>query len=369
MQSAWTAQQSHVWPNNSGRDADGLLSVGGCRVDDLLRQHGSPLFVIDRDDVLARAQRYRDAYVNVADEPAGAVFYAGKAFMSIGVARWLLAAGLNLDVCTEGELAVALAAGATGDRLLMHGNNKSDNELRLAVQHAVSYVVVDSMDEIARLAAIAAEAAAVVDVLVRVTVGVEAHTHEFIMTAHEDQKFGFSIANGSAVAAVRAVMAQSSLRLAGLHSHIGSQIFDTHGFEVAVQRLAEFSAQLRNNLGVSVEHLNIGGGTGIAYVDADDPQDIHAFAERMRARVRECFAAANTPLPSLIVEPGRSIIGRAGITVYTVGSIKPVEVDDGSVRTYVAVDGGMSDNIRPALYSADYTVACASRSIDEASPT
>ena len=369
MTAAPTRGMSHVWPLGSSRADDGVLVVGGCRVDDLVRQFGSPLFVIDRDDVLDQARRYRAAYVDVSDEPAGQVFYAGKAFLSVGVARWLLAAGLNIDVCTEGELAVALAAGATGDRVLMHGNNKSDNELRLAVEHNLAFVVVDSLDEISRLATFAAAAHAVVNVLVRVTVGVEAHTHEFIMTAHEDQKFGFSIANGAAMSAVKAVLDEPSLHFAGLHSHIGSQIFDTDGFDVAVERLADFAQEISASVGTAIEHLNIGGGTGIAYVDADDPQDIGAFAARMRARVRECFAAAGLPVPSLIVEPGRSIIGRAGVTLYSVGSVKPVELEDGHLRTYIAVDGGMSDNIRPALYAADYTVEVASRGVGESEAT
>lgn len=369
MQSAWTAQQSHVWPLNAARADDGAMTVAGCRVDDLVRRFGSPLYVVDRDDVMAQAQRYLDAYVNVADEPGGEVFYAGKAFLSVGVARWLLAAGLNIDVCTEGELAVAQAAGATGAQLLMHGNNKSDVELQRAVSSAVRFVVVDSLDEIQRLSAIAGSAGATVDVLVRVTVGVEAHTHEFIMTAHEDQKFGFSLANGAAAEAVAQVLARPSLRLAGLHSHIGSQIFDTDGFVVAVERLADFAAELASQRGSQITYLNIGGGTGIAYVDADDPQDVAEFAARMRQHVRDCFSSRGLPLPRIIVEPGRSIIGRAGITVYTVGTVKPVGTDAGDVRTYIAVDGGMSDNIRPALYDADYTVASASRAVAESSPT
>ena len=369
VQSAWTAQQSHIWPLTAARATDGMLTVGGCRADDLVAQFGSPLFVVDKADVLSQVRRYLDAYVNVADELAGDVFYAGKAFLSVGVARWLLEAGLNIDVCSEGELAIALAAGATGSQVLMHGNNKSEHELQLAVANRLRFVVVDSVIEISRLARAATAAGVTMNVLVRTTVGVEAHTHEFIMTAHEDQKFGFSVASGAALAAVKAVIAEPALHFAGLHSHIGSQIFDADGFVIAATRLSELGADIMNECGIAIENLNIGGGSGIAYVDSDDPQDIAEFGSTIRALVRESFTAAGLPLPHVLVEPGRSIIGRAGVTLYTVGTIKPVHIDEDRTRVYVSVDGGMSDNVRTALYDADYTTVVASRVVSADSST
>lgn len=353
--SVWQAQSAGVWPASAVRAADGVLTIAGCRVDDLVAEFGSPLYIVDEVDARARASAYRRAY------PHDRVFYAAKAFLSVEFARWMLDEGLGIDVCTLGELHTALAAGARGTQLLMHGNNKSLEELTAAVNAEVAFIVVDSMVEIDRLNAIAAQSGRCVDVLVRVTVGVEAHTHEFIATAHEDQKFGFSMAGPAAADAVAAVEAAPSLRFAGLHSHIGSQIFDEQGFLVAAHRLVSFCGHLTDTLGVQVELLNLGGGSGIAYVAGDDPLSIDDMAQLLQQAVAAECAAAGYPRPTLAVEPGRSIVGPAGITVYTVGTVKPVTVTAREQRLYVSVDGGMSDNIRTALYSADYTVAHASR--------
>lgn len=349
------AQAAEVWPSSTTRADDGMLCIAGHRVDHLIAEYGSPLFIIDEHDVRRRAAAYRSSYAN------GRVFYAAKAFLSVDFARWMLAEGLGIDVCTLGELRTALAAGARGEQLLMHGNNKSEEELAAAVAAGVAYIAVDSMIEIERLDRIATDAGKQVNVLVRVTVGVEAHTHEFIATAHEDQKFGFSLANDAALTAVSAVVAAPSLHFAGLHSHIGSQIFDEQGFIVAAHRLIAFCLELRRALGVTVALLNLGGGAGIAYVAGDDPVGIEQMAELLIGAVAAECAAADYPQPQLAVEPGRSIVGPAGITVYTVGTVKPVAVSSREQRLYVSVDGGMSDNIRTSLYSADYTVAHASR--------
>jgi diaminopimelate decarboxylase len=273
------------------------------------------------------------------------------------LAGWVRDEGLSLDVSSGGELAVALAAGFPAERILMHGNNKSPAELAAAVGAGVGRIVVDSDYEIARLAH-AAEAAGVRQrVLVRATVGVEAHTHEFIATAHEDQKFGFSLASGAALEAVRRVVALPSLELVGLHSHIGSQIFDTAGFEVAAHRVVGLLGAIRDALGVTVPELDLGGGLGIAYTTDDDPADVAEVAKQLRAIVaREC-ESAELAVPRLAVEPGRAIVGPAGVTVYEVGTLKEVD----GLRTYVSVDGGMSDNIRTALYDATYTCVLASR--------
>jgi diaminopimelate decarboxylase len=341
-----------IWPAGVGRDASsGALTLHGIDVRALTAEHGTPAMLLDEVDVRGRARAYTEAF-------AGAdVYYAAKAFLSTAVARWVVEEGLGVDVCTGGELAVALRAGVPGERLLLHGNNKSSVELAAALDAGVRTVVVDSFAEIGRLAELAAARGVRQRVYLRATVGVEAHTHEFIATAHEDQKFGFSLAGGDAAEAARRILREPSLELAGLHSHIGSQIFDTAGFEVAAHRVVGLMAAIRDEHGLALPELDLGGGLGIAYVAGDDPEPVGTVADRLRAIVaREC-AAAGLPEPRLAVEPGRAIVGPAGLTVYEVGTVKPVE----GLRTYVSVDGGMSDNIRTALYDADYTVVLASR--------
>jgi diaminopimelate decarboxylase len=350
-----SALDATVWPRGATRTADGALVVGGVDVRTLVAEHGTPAFVLSEDDFRSRCRDYRAAFGD-AD-----VFYAGKAFLCGTVARWVEDEGLGLDVCTGGELTLALRAGFPAERLILHGNNKSVAELEQAVAAGVSRVVLDSADEIERLAKVAAGAGVRQRVLVRATVGVEAHTHEFIATAHEDQKFGFSLVGGDAFAACRAVLGQDSLDLVGLHSHIGSQIFDTAGFEVAAHRVVGLLARVRDELGAELAELDLGGGLGIAYLAGDDPLDPAHIAASLRSIVeRECTAYGLT-VPRLAVEPGRAIAGPGTVTVYEVGTVKPVELSGEGVRTYVSVDGGMSDNIRTALYDAAYTVALANR--------
>ncbi len=359
-----------VWPLSASRpDAPPLAArsvvVAGVDVRDLVAEHGSPLYVLDEADFRARARAFHDAF---ADEELPAdVFYAGKAFLSVRVARWVAEEGLGLDVCTGGELLTAARAGFPMARVAFHGNNKSVDELDLALEHGVGRFVVDSFEEVARLAAAAQDRGVVADVLVRVTVGVEAHTHEFIATAHEDQKFGLSLATGAAQEAVRRVVALPSLRLVGLHSHIGSQIFDAAGFDVAAHRMVELAVRLRDEEGVAIEELDLGGGMGIAYTAGDDPMAPDEMAALLRGIVRRECAAAGLAVPRLAVEPGRAIVGPSMVTVYTVGTVKPVDLGGGQVRVYVSVDGGMSDNIRTALYDADYTVRLVSR-VSDAEP-
>ena len=324
---------AQIWPESCGRSTNpadhGAMVIGGCDVRELAAQYRTPLMVVDEGDFRSRAAAYAHAFDARGDAAAGSVYYAAKAFLTTAIAAWCLDEGLSIDVCTEGELACALRAGAPGQRLIMHGNNKSSAELGRALDAGVGRIVVDSFEEIARLGHLAAERGVVADVMVRVTTGVEAHTHEFIATAHEDQKFGFSLASGSALEAVVRVLALRSLNLVGLHSHIGSQIFDSAGFEVAAHRVVGRRAQTA----------------------AGPPQS----------------EAAGLGGPSIAVEPGRAIVGPTAITLYEVGTVKPVDLGHGVVRTYVSVDGGMSDNIRTALYDADYTVRLASRT-SEAPP-
>jgi len=348
------ALDTRIWPIGAER-RDGVLHVGGVDVRSAVDEHGSPALLCTEADFRARCREHRSAFGSDTD-----IYYAGKAFLCRAVARWVDEEGLSLDVATGGELAIALAAGFPPDRILVHGNNKSPAELTAAVDAGVGRIVIDSDMEIARLATAAEKAGVRQKVYVRVTVGVEAHTHEFIATAHEDQKFGFSLSSGAALEAVRRVLMLPSLELVGLHSHIGSQIFDTAGFEVAAHRVVGLLATIRDALDVTLPELDLGGGLGIAYTSADDPADLTETAKQLRSIVeRECTAAA-LPVPRMAVEPGRAIAGPGTVTVYEVGTIKDVD----GIRTYVSVDGGMSDNIRTALYDADYTVVLASRASD-----
>ena len=345
-----------LW-SQTAHKVDGVLSVGGVLVDALVAEHGSPAYILDEADFRARASAFKSAFA------AYEVFYAGKAFLCTTVARWVAQEGLSLDVCSAGELAVALRAGFDPARIGYHGNNKSEAELRRAVDVGVGRIVVDSFHEIDRLVGIvqALEDAPTVKVMVRVTAGVEAHTHEYIATAHEDQKFGFSITGGDAFEAVRRVLAAPGLELLGLHSHIGSQIFDSSGFEVAARRVLALQARISEELGVALPEMDLGGGYGIAYTAADDPADPFQLATEMTKIVEHECRALGIPEPALSIEPGRAIVGPAMCTVYEVGTVKEVQLDGGASRTYVSVDGGMSDNIRTALYDAAYSCTLASR--------
>lgn len=345
-----------VWP--TGASWGQALQIAGVDCRDLAARFGTPLYVLDEADARTRARAFHDAYTAAG---AHQVSYAAKALCATTVLRWVAEEGLGVDVSSGGEMAVALRAGVPGSRLTLHGNNKSVIEIEAAVAAGVRHIVLDSFEEIARVADAARRAGVVQPVLVRVTTGIEAHTHEFISTAHEDQKFGLSIASGDASEAVRRIVKLPSLRLDGLHSHIGSQIFDAGGFAAAAQRVVAFAVGLRDEQGVELAEFNLGGGMGIAYLDDDDPLDVAPMARQIGDIVRRQCVDAGLAMPALAFEPGRAIIGPAGITLYEVGTVKPVRLDDGSVRTYVSVDGGMSDNIRTALYDAQYTVALASR--------
>jgi diaminopimelate decarboxylase len=352
-----------LWSSTTCK-VDGELVVGDVSIPDLVAGVNTPAYVLDEADLRARARAFRDAFSRYD------VYYAGKAFLCTTVARWIAEEGLSLDVCSDGELTVALRAGFDPARIGYHGNNKTEVELRRAVAEGVGRIVVDSFEEIARLERVTASLAAgsavsgIQPVMVRVTAGVEAHTHEYIATAHEDQKFGFSITSGDALEAVRRVVEAPHLELLGLHSHIGSQIFDSSGFEVAVRRVLALHAQVGDELGVTMPELDVGGGFGIAYTTQDDPSDPAHLAMEISAMVEHECRALGIARPRLSIEPGRAIVGPAMCTVYTVGTVKRVELDGGAVRTYVSVDGGISDNIRTALYDADYSCTIASRSSD-----
>ena len=350
----------HLWSANA-RKADGVLEVGGVSLPDLAADVNTPAYILDEADFRARARAFRAAFAEYD------VFYAGKAFICTTVAQWIAEENLSLDVCSAGELTVALRAGFPAERIGYHGNNKTYPELRRAVAEGVGRIILDSFVEIDRLAEITADLGRSVGVMVRVTAGVEAHTHEYIATAHEDQKFGFSITGGDALEAVRRVLAADGLDLLGLHSHIGSQIFDSSGFEVAARRVLALHARISDELGVTLPELDLGGGFGIAYTTQDDPSDPSQLATEITKIVEHECRGLGIDVPRLSIEPGRAIAGPAMCTLYTVGTVKEVELDGGARRTYVSVDGGMSDNIRTALYDADYSCTLASRA-SEAPP-
>jgi diaminopimelate decarboxylase len=346
-----------IWPRGAGRSGGGVLTLGGIDVRELAAEFGTPLYVCDEEDVRSRCREYLDAF-----GPEGRVFYAAKAFCSRAMLRWVSSEGLGVDVCTGGELEVALSAGVPPEQITMHGNNKMQDELARAVEAGIGHIVVDSFEEIARLAYLTEGAGTKPNVLVRVTTGVEAHTHEFMATAHDDQKFGFSLASGAADEAVRRVIACPGVTFAGLHSHIGSQIFDTAGFEVAAHRVVGLAVRIRDEHGIEIAELDLGGGFGIAYTTEDDAPEVKELAQSLRDIVDGQCRAAGLSRPRLTVEPGRGIVGPSTVSLYTVGTIKDVD----GIRTYVSVDGGMSDNIRTALYDASYECVLASRASDAA---
>jgi diaminopimelate decarboxylase len=342
---------STLWPRTVARGEDGVLRVGGVSVRELAQRFGTPSYVLDEVDFRARCRDFRDAFAG------SGVFYAAKAFCCRATVRVIAEEGLSLDVCTGGELAVALAAGMPAARIKLHGNNKSVAELGGALDAGVGVIVVDSFDEIDRLTALARARGQRPRVMVRVTVGVEAHTHEYIATAHEDQKFGFSLAGGAAFAAVERILADGGLELAGLHSHIGSQIFDTSGFEVSARRVLGLHDAVRTQFGQVLPELDLGGGFGIAYTSQDDPASPAELAAQLTKIVEHECGARGLAVPHLSIEPGRALIGPAVFTLYEVGTVKDVD----GIRTYVSVDGGMSDNIRTALYDASYSATVAGR--------
>lgn len=358
-----------LWPQTVRRDSAGRLEVGGVDVVTLAREYGTAAYVIDEEDFRTRARAFRDEFSAPFEPLCGGVdvYYAGKAFLCTAVARWVAEEGLSLDVASGGELAVAQRAGFPAERIGMHGNNKSLAEIQQALDYGVGRIIVDSFEEIDRIAAVATELGVRAPVMVRVTVGVEAHTHEFIATAHEDQKFGFSLAGGQAAAAVDRILERSDvLDLLGLHSHIGSQIFDTSGFEVSARRLIGLHAQVAEKHGVHMPEMDLGGGYGIAYTSEHTPLAAQELGEQMAELVRREFKALGeqVQVPRLSIEPGRAIVGPSTFTLYEVGTVKDVDLGHGAKRTYVSVDGGMSDNVRTALYDADYSCTLASRRSD-----
>jgi len=324
----------HLLPDSSEIGSGGRLSIGGCDLGELAEEHGTPLFVYDEEHLRARCREALDAF------PDG-VAYATKAFMCGAMARLAVEEGMDLDVSTGGEIHVALAAGVAPERLVFHGNNKSSRELKLAMEAGVGRIVIDSMVEIDRIEELVEDGSPSPTVLIRVNPGVEAHTHDFLRTGVADSKFGISIEGGRALEAFRRVEESVSMDLIGVHAHVGSQVFDVESFKKAVATIGVFIRPL------DVDELSVGGGLGVPYVEGEEAPSISEWGATVRSAASEAGIEAR-----IVAEPGRSIVAQAAVTLYTVGTIKEVP----GVRTYVSVDGGMSDNPRPVLYGSGYEV-------------
>ena len=344
---------------------DDHLVIGGCDAVSLAAEFGTPLYVMDEAFIRGMCRIYRES---LAEYGPYRVLYASKAFCCKGIYRIVEEEGLGADVVSGGELYTALAAGMPADSIYFHGNNKTVEELEMAVENGVHAVVLDCLDEIGLLDHVADSLDKEVGVLVRVNPGVEAHTHHYIQTAKPDSKFGFNLAAGLAEEAVGAVLKTQHLRLLGLHAHIGSQIFDKKPFVLALHKLTDFMKEIREKFGVDCEELNLGGGFGIWYSEEDRKIPASGYAEYTRALAEaldEDVREKKLKRPVLVIEPGRSIVGEAGVTLYTVGAVKEIP----GIRKYVSVDGGMFDNPRFALYQAKYSAALANRMNDKAEET
>lgn len=336
-------------------NSKGHLSIGGCDAVALATEFGTPLYVMDEALLRENCRAYVDAFRRFY--PHSAVLYASKAFCAMAMCRLAQEEGLGLDVVSGGELYTALQAGFPAQHIYFHGNNKTPQEMELALHANVGRIVVDNLSELQLLQELAQEKKAHPRVLLRVSPGIDAHTHHYIKTGMIDSKFGLAIANGQAMLGVERILAAKNLEFKGLHCHIGSQIFELSSYREAAKVMVEFMQQVRASCGATVEELNLGGGLGIYYTSEDTPQPVDALVRTLAAAVREAAGHYGLPLPKLIVEPGRSLVSEAGTTLYTIGAIKDIP----GIRKYVAVDGGMTDNPRPALYQAKYEAAVANK--------
>lgn len=349
-----------MWSKNVSFDG-GALHLSGISAAHLAKEFGTPAFFLDEDAYRSRALAWQSGLQAEFGAHAGTIYYAAKSFICTALAQWIAEIGIGIDVCTGGELAAALAGGINPQKIELHGNNKSLSEIDRAVSAGVKTIVMDSLFEIERVASAAKKHGVRQAVMLRLTPGIEAHTHEKISTAHEDVKFGFSIASGAAWTAVEAVAHHPELELRGVHCHIGSQIFGSEAHEIATDRLMAFMAKYRDVYGTELPELDLGGGFGIAYVAEDltvEPADV---LPQIHAAVKKACATHNLAMPLVSLEPGRNIVGPTMFTLYEVGTVKDVVIDGGKVRKYVSVDGGMSDNIRPSLYDAQYSAVIAQR--------
>lgn len=332
----------------------GNLEIGGCDAVKLAKKFGTPLYVMDEALIRDICRKYYQSFV---EKRGGEVFYASKAFMTLAICRIIEQEGLGLDVVSGGELYTAIKAKFPSQRICFHGNNKQPDELRLALEYGVGRIIVDNFHELNLLNRMAEDMGMTAEVMLRVTPGVEAHTHEYIKTGQIDSKFGFTVPNGQAREAARQCLKLSNLRLTGLHCHIGSQVFEMESFGHTAEVMMDLIKEISDENGWEARELNLGGGFGIYYAEGDQPAEIEEYAEVVTSAVEKKAKALGLPVPRVMVEPGRSIVGEAGTTLYTVGSIKDIP----NIRKYVAVDGGMSDNPRHALYQARYEACLANK--------
>lgn len=336
-------------------NAKGHLEIGGCDTTLLAQEFGTPLYIMDEELIRKNCRIYRDTFARVY--PHSQVTYAGKAFLTTAMCRLVAEEDLALDVVSGGELYTALSAGFAPDKIIYHGNNKTPAEIQQALASGVGCFVVDSISELELLAEMTAAAQKKASIYFRIKPGIEAHTHHYIQTGQIDSKFGLGLADGQALSAVKMALKMPLIDLKGLHCHIGSQIFDLKPYQLAAMVMMDFMAEIKQKTGLLLQELDLGGGLGIRYLNSDLPTSVHNYLELIAATVKDRAAEHNLPLPKLLIEPGRSIVGEAGTTLYTIGTIKEVP----GVRRYVAVDGGMMDNLRTALYQAKYEAILANR--------
>lgn len=344
--------------------AEAHLEIGGCDTVRLAREFGTPLYVMDEAAIRANCRQYKAAFD--ARYPNNEIYYASKAFLTSAMASIIAEEGLSMDVASLGELYVALKAGFPAKRLALHGNNKSSDELEMAVDAGIGHIVIDNFYELAMLTEIVRSKEATQDVLVRTAPGVDPQTHRLIRTGQADTKFGLNIADGSALKAVKQVLATPGLRFRGIHCHIGSQLLDTETHALSAEIMARLMQTIAAETGVVPEELNIGGGLGVRYLSSHHPPSYDSFAEAVTTPLMQVLDEAGLPYPRLLQEPGRALVGETGTTLYTVGAIKSVPIDasvgeNGRKRTYVSIDGGMSDNPRPQLYEAVYECLIANK--------
>lgn len=342
---------------------DGQLIVGGIKASSLAKKYGTPLYVFDKQQIVDVAKAYSET-LNELYDGYGKVLYASKAFSCLGIYTIINKLNLGADVVSGGELYTAIKGGINPKNLVMHGNNKLPNELKEAVEAGISLIVCDAYGELELLDKICFELGVKQDILLRINPGVEAHTHHFVQTATPDSKFGFSIKNGDAFDAVKAALKFKNINLKGLHCHIGSQIFEIKSFELAVEKMTDFYKFIKCELNLDFDVLNLGGGFGIYYTDDDDKLSPQGYAKYVKAiieKLNSCIKEKNIKKPYLLLEPGRSLIGEAGITLYTVGQIKYIK----DLKNYASVDGGMFENPRFALYNAKYSVITADRNNEQ----
>lgn len=344
-----------VLPHTARMTAEGLLEIGGLSVPTLAEQYGTPLYVFCEQTLRERCGAYRRAL------PGADIYYASKAFLCKEIARIVVEEGLGLDVASGGELHSALSAGVDASKLIMHGNNKSDAELQMAIEAGVGRIVADSAEELERADAIASALGVRARMMLRVTPGVHADTHHYVQTGQEDSKFGMSIEGGTAMEAAKRAKDLENIEVTGFHCHIGSNITGVEAFLKTIEIMGEFLGEVRDATGIEPQELNLGGGLGIAYTREDPPARVELFAREVLAALGKEMAVRDLPMPRLAVEPGRWLVANSMVTVYTVGTVKEIP----GVRTYVSVDGGMSDNIRPALYGARYEAFLANKANEQ----